>query len=281
MPEKFGRRYEIQILNPDKERIDIEPPFSVKFSIIRNVLASVNKCNLTIFNLAPKTRNKLFKDRYTIHEYWQIIIRAGYEKLSTVFQGSIYETISFKQGTEWISQVDAFDGENGVRNGYITETIQKDTDKKTIYKKIISEMPTLIEGVLAGPTGTSPRGKILMGNSSKVLQEESNNRYFIDNERVNILNPDEYIGGDVIVLDGNQLFTTPKRRDTFIDVDMLFFPEVQVGIVAEIRSTEEIYNGQYKVLGFKHDVTISEAMSGQAKSSISLDSGALGLKEVN
>lgn len=280
MSEKFGRKYEILILTPDGELLTIKPPFSVKFTITRNVLASVNKCDLIIYNLSPKTRNRIFKDRYSISEYWQLVIRAGYDRLSTVFQGNIYELISYKEKTEWYTKIDAFDGLNGIQNGFIAQTISKNTEKKDVFRTIIKKMPTLIAGVMGGFFGSSSRGKTLFGQSAKVLQEETDNNYFIDSETVNILMPDEYIGGNVLVLDSAQLFATPKRRDTFIDVDILFFPEAQVGILCEIRSLEEIYNGQYKVLGFRHDVTISQAISGTAKTSLSLDAGAKGLREV-
>lgn len=281
---KRQRSYEIQILTPDRELITIRPPFSINFKIVRNTLASANTIKLNIFNLSPKTRNRIFKDRYSIAEYWQLVVRAGYERLETVFQGNIYESISYKgQGsTEYVTIIDGFDGLNGIQNGFTSTSIESGTPQTSVINGIIKDMPNIVKGIFGKPTeGTNDRGKVLMGKSADVLTEEVEGQYFIDNETLNIIEDDEYLPGQVLLLDQNQLLSTPKRRDTLLDVEVLFVPEAKIGLLCEVRSSNEVYNGQYKTMGFTHDVTISNAEGGVAKTILSLYAGAAGLREAS
>lgn len=279
---KWLRDYEVAIQNPSGEVFIIRPPFSAKINISRNTLASANKGKITFYNLAPNTRNSIFKDKYSFTDYWQIIIKAGYEKLTTIFQGNIYESISYKQGTEWITQIDAFDGMSAIQNGYTSQTVAAGTSRGNIIQSIIGDMPNIVAGTIGGDTeAESDRGQVLVGQSSDVLEEQVDGKYFIDGEVVNVLEDDEVLGGEVILLDEEQLFATPKIRDTFIDCEILFLPEVAPGLICEVRSKEARFNGQYKTMGFTHDITISSAQAGKARTTINLYKGAAGLQEVS
>lgn len=276
---RFGRTYEIIIQNPQGDQILISPPFTAEFRVVRNTLASANTCDLTIVNLSRATRERLFKDRYSITEYWQMRIRAGYERLETVFLGNIYEAFSFKQNTEWMTKLTGFDGMYGIQNGFTARTIQGGTEKESIVTDLISDIPNVVAGVLGSPAqGSSGRGKVLFGQSSKVLSEEVDGQYFIDNETVNVMSRDEIDSRQVVVVD--RLYQTPRRSEATIEAETIFLPGAKIGTYAELRSVEEIYNGQYKIQGFTHSVKISQADSGSATTTLNLYKGAEGLQEV-
>lgn len=278
---KFGRTYLVQILTPQKELVEIAPPFSVEFDITRNTLASTNTANLTIYNLGPSTRNRIFKDRYSFSDYWQLIIWAGYDRLEKVFQGNIYQAMSYKQRTDWITEIEGYDGLDAVQNGFTARTVPADTPKQDVLTQVISDMPNVLAGFFGSPAeGQSGRGQTLVGNSAQIIEDITGGNTFIDNEIIHVIDRDEVFSDRAILLDQEQLFMTPKRRDTFLDVDLLFLPTAAIGQVAEVRSREEIYNGQYKIVGFKHMVQISSASAGDAKTSLNLDAGAAGLREV-
>ena len=78
MRGKFGRTYRLDIFTPAGKQITISPPFSIVFNLTRNTLASANKASITLYNLGPATRNQIFKDRFSITEYWRISLFAGY-----------------------------------------------------------------------------------------------------------------------------------------------------------------------------------------------------------
>lgn len=199
---------------------------------------------MTLYNLGSTTRNKLYKDRYVINQYWRLEIKAGYgNSLETLFQGNIYEAMSQKQGQDWITSIEGFDGMHGIQNGFSSQTFESGTNKQDIIRSVTNDMPNILVGALGSPTESqgSKRGQVLIGNSSKIIAEQTGGKYFIDNEKLNSIGDDEVLSGNqVIILDGNQLFSTPKRRDTFIDCSILFFPKAQAGLLCEIRSGEPI-----------------------------------------
>ena len=283
MRGKFGRNYRLDIFTPDGVQITIEPPFSIVFNITRNTLASANRGSITIYNLGPQTRNQIFKDRFSVTEYWRVILSAGYgNRLHEVFSGNILEAYSSKVKTEWVTKLDCFDGMDAIQNGFTSATFEKDTPKENIIKTVITDMPNVIAGFLGAPAqGTAPRGKSLIGQSSAILSTETDDKYFIDRETVNVLNDNEVLPGDVISLDPDDLLGTPRRREAFLDVPTLFEPQLNIGNVYDIQSLEARYNGQYKIVGFTHNVTISSASAGQAITVLSLYFGADGLQEVS
>lgn len=278
---RFGRTFEIEIITPENRQIIIRPPFTVQFSIVRNTLASANSCSLTIYNLGKITRQRIYKDRYTLTDYWGLTIKAGYKYLQTIFRGNIYEAASTKKGTEWITNIKGFDGIYGIQNGFTSATVSAGTPKKNYLENAIADMPNILAGFLGDPAqGSTDRGKVLFGQTAKVLNEETDNNYYIDNETVNIISEEEVITNRLIKLTSEQLFNTPVRRETFIEVDTLFLPEAAVGYLCQLESGERVYNGEYKILGFSHNVMISGANCGEARTMINLYAGAAGLKAV-
>ena len=276
----FIRDYNINIYSPQGDLITITKPFTVKFRITRMISANANQCSLTIHNLGLSTRSKLYKDRYTLNKYWQIIISAGYDKVEVVFQGNITECYSYKQGTECITEVDATSGIYGIQNGFVSKTYNKDTQKKTIIEDVIKTMPYILKGVLGTPTdGSNPRGTVLLGQSAYVLNNLTGGNYFVDNETLNVISDEEYIGTEMLQLDSSILLSTPRRRDTFLDCETLFYSQAKLGYMVELKSKVPEFNGQYKIMGFTHDVEISGSVAGRATTLINLNAGTGALKK--
>lgn len=281
MQGKFGRTYRLDVFTPSGKQITVEPPFSIKFGVTRNTLASANRASIESINLGPQTRNQIFKDRFSITEYWQVQLQAGYNnRLHEIFTGNIHEAYSVKDKTEWKTSLDCFDGMNAIQNGFTSITVEKNTPKQNYLKQIINDMPNVVSGILGSPAeGESPRGKAFMGQSSSILSQETDGKWFIDKEKLNILADEEVLPGSVIKLDPDDLLSTPRRREAFLDMQVLFEPQVQIGRVYEIESLEARYNGQYKIVGFNHNVEISGASSGSAITTLSLYFGTEGLQE--
>jgi len=282
MPQrKWIRRYQITIQTPEGVQFLIEPPISVSFEISRNALADANDMSLSIYNLARSTRNSLFKDRYSLIEYWQIVVKAGYDRLFTVFRGNIQESQSYRDGTNWITELQCYDGMHSIQNGQSDVSFSGETPYEDIVRGLISDFPTLNAGAIGSPAeGESVRGSAYSGSTSQILDAIVDGNYFIDLEELHILARDEILTDQVYVLDERQLFATPSRRDTFIDVEILFYPEVQIGRMCELRSTERVYNGQYKVVGLTHNVEIRGDVAGNAVTELQLDAGTQAFREV-
>lgn len=270
------RTYRVTIETPTGKVLIITPPRSIKFSVVRNTLASANTANLTITNLSEENRNSLLKDKFEVSKYFKINIQAGrnYE-LTGFFQGNIQEGFSYKQNTEWITQLNCYDGMYGIQNGFTAKTVEKNSDIRNMVKSIIKDMPRISSGAIGSDfSGNMPRGQVFIGQTANILKEITKGSYFIDNEVLNIIENDEYIGNTILKIDSDTLLSSPRRREAFLDVTTMFYPKLQVGYLIDLTSSLKIYNGTYKVMGFQHDVEISEASCGTATSILNLYAGA-------
>ncbi len=272
----LARKFEINISTPEGQLVTISNPFTVKFNIKRNTLASTNSCTLTINNLGPETRSLLFKDRFTFTEYWQMSILAGYNTRKLVFLGNVLECYSYKSGTEWITEITAFDGLYGVQNGFISETINKGATYQQLIAKVLSTIPLVSRGVIGDPAEADApkRGTVMVGRSAEIMDKLTGGRYFIDNETMNVISRDEYIGEGILELTSSILLETPKRQDALMSCKTLFFPEANIANGVRVTSLQSEYDGLYKIIGLDHTVTISGSEGGTAITTLELDAGA-------
>jgi hypothetical protein len=113
---------------------------------------------------------------------------------------------------------------------------------------------------------------VLFGNTWNIIRQESDNLAIIDNGQVKILQPNEAIASDIpVITSASGLLSSPARSGQMIELDMLFEPRLTVGQIVELDSTtNRLYNGTYKVMGFTHSGMISPAVAGPAKSTVQL-----------
>jgi hypothetical protein len=279
---KWGRNYEIRIKTPDGYLITIKPPITAIIDVNRAAMASVNNCSITLYNLKESTRNKIYRDTFDFDKYWQIIIVAGYgdSELYEIFRGNIQTAFSYHQGTEWITEINGYDGSWQIQNGFMNETVTAGTPKIEVLKRTIHSMPGLLDGFFGRPSqGENKRGQVLFGPSYEILKQQTDNRFSIDCETAYIMDDDEVIDGDAFVVgdpdnpNNGGLFTTPKRREEYMEVETLFSPEIRMYYVTEIHSMDKRYDGQYKTIGVRHSVRFSGADSGDARTMLSLSGG--------
>jgi hypothetical protein len=284
---KFGRIYEltIEIDEKTKESVIIRNPITMQMNVTRNTLASANTANITIFNLAEKTRKRIYHDRIDTLTYRRIVLKAGYEGNSPIiFRGQLRMAYSSRQGTEWVTKIEAFDGGDAIINGFTSRTIPANVQTKDVLSKLISDMPHVNGSVIGDFTNTTSRGMALMGNSWNIagtlIGDEGHN--FIDNEKVIIKKFDECIAGDITVINSaTGLLETPQRQDERLDIKMLFEPRIVIGQIIELQCLETIFNGQYEVIGFQHTGIISESQGGACTTTMNLWLGTKLLRVIN
>lgn len=270
----------------------IKYPMTLTFSIERNTLASANSGRFRVYNLAPDTRQRIFHDRNETFNYKQIILQAGYDgdtKLPIVFQGNIMAAYSWREGVNWITEIEAFDGGFGTINGQSNLTVPSGYSVPALLRSLIQSIPN----VAVGAIGTfqpedNPRGITLSGNTWDIVNNlKGNADAFIDQEKAFVLGQNDYLkssanaflgaqptgqtleDGTVVTTPADNAFLisaasgllgTPRRYNVRLDVDILFEPQIGVGNLAKLVSLEPVFNGLYKVSGIAHRGTISGAL---------------------
>lgn len=290
------RRYKLTIQDPQGNRLVVNYPFTLRFNVNRDTLASVNRIELDLVDLSESSREFLYKDRYNTIQYWQMTLELGYltrnkddERLYEVYAGNIYEAYSYRDKEHWYTHVTGFDGIYGLQNARTSFTLGAGSTRLNMLQNVIGAMPNIKRGILGAPTdGTYVRGFSFSGATVDLIKQETGGKFFIDGQVLHILDDAEVIDSNyVISLDGAYNKTTPKRRDAVLEVDMFLTPELRVAELVNLDSKVDIYdsnsrsrtdptkyNGYYKILGITHSGVISGAEQGDATTTVMLYKGS-------
>jgi hypothetical protein len=268
---KFGRNYELTVTVPPMAPVVITPPFTVEFDIQRNTYSRANIAQFKIYNLGERSRAVIRKNDMDIGFFPPITFRAGYgEDLSLSFKGGISRAFSYREGVNWVTQIEVYDGGEAYVNGRTNLVIPKGTPTTDLLRTLVTTLQPLgvSPGVVGNYVGTLTRSASFSGNTVDILQELTGGGFFIDNGTGHALQTDEYIStySPIAVIDATTgLLGTPQLENTLCRFDMVFEPRLSVGHKIRLTSsTGAAFNGDYKVTSIKHRGTISDSHAGQA-----------------
>lgn len=285
--KKFQRNFQL-IVQVDEAggTITITDPLTIEFYVSHKAMAAVNSSNFTILNLGLQKRLQIQKDRYSEKKYRSVEFRAGYGgTYTTIFKGNIQMAQSGKRegATEIFTEIEAFDGGYAMinsRTGNISGTNRAygaGTPRSTVIKDLCSDLLGVGVGAIATESfpGQCLRGRSLNGPTQDLLKRETNNHFFIYNEKVYCLTNNDVIqGGIKLISSSTGLLGTPRRQGALLLVDILFEPGLTLGQVVDLESVvNPVYNGTYKVMGLEHRGVISAAVGGKCMTTVSLWAG--------
>lgn len=264
--DKFGLNYELNVSIDTGGVLNIKPPFTIEFDVTRNTLSSVNHCQIRIYNLNELNRNRLRFNIYNYGTYRGINLKAGYgSNLVDVFIGNISQAWSVREGTNFVTQIECYDGGFAFVNGQTNRQFGAFTPQSTILAALMQDLPNVSLGAIGSYLGASPRSVSYSGNSSQILGELTGGGFFIDNQKSFVLKDSEYYNapGGVHVIDASSgLLGTPVLEQNVVRFDMLFEPQLKAGAAVFLKSiTNDNVSGIYKVTGVKHKGTISDAVA--------------------
>lgn len=275
----------------------IELPLTIEFSINRGLQANINFLNLNIYNLSEEIRNNIFQDRYPkfwgLDAYKKVIFVAGYEDdVNVLFMGNVYMCTSKREMGNIITNLQCLDGGFDIGGIYSSHTLAPKTTKQEAIEKLISDFEHIERGQVSLFPGIFERGTVLDGNTMLLLRKLTSNSVFVDLEKIHCLRYNEYVIPkpltilnkmypnkfpiieylNIPVINADTgLLQIPQRRDTTIVIDTIFNPSIGLGQMIEIVSLYQTqYNGIYKVVGIKHNGTISASICGNLKSTFEI-----------
>lgn len=275
MANKFGLTYLLKCENSNGEIVDIEPPFSLQFSVQRSITGGANSAHFTVYNLAHWIRESLYKDQYKI-DFKKVQLFAGYsENVLTpmVFNGNIRLCQSYRDGVNFLTELECYDGAFAMTEGKASIATVAGTAIKDSLKQLMNALPEIAGTTVGnGYDKENKRAQVLFGNPAEYLKVLSQNRFFIDNNHAYILADNEVLKGDVETIDASSgLLGTPKRNNTLIELETIFEPRIQVAQLLELVSTTNpAVNGLYKVLECQHSGMISETVSSSVTTQLKL-----------
>jgi len=278
IPYKFNRIYNLKLTTSTNEIVEIKNPITCELTISRKNLASLNTANFVIYNLNQTTRNKIYKDIFDLQIVKPIEFWAGYKYdkttfLSRCFAGEIKQAYSVRDGCDYKTFIECWDGGKAASMGILGLTMPSGTSIKTQIIRLAQSMPNIIGAVVSDQfKGTSARGTTFLGNQLDALSQLTEGCTYIDNQTVYCLKQDDVLQGEVETIDKSfGLLDTPQRSQTLVELSMLFeprlFPSQKVTVISDV---EAIYNGTYKLTGIDHTGIISDAVNGELKTKVTL-----------
>lgn len=267
MASKFGRNYLLSVDTRSHTTLTIQPPFTIEFDITRNTLTSANVCQIRIYNLSLNSRNQLRFNADNFGEYRQVVLRAGYgANLPIIFQGNVSQAWSVREGTNFITQIECFDGGFAFNTGKTGIAFTSGIPDSAKIFSLFNELPRITPGAIGNYSKVSSRGNSFSGATPDLISGiTGENGFFIDTEKAYALGDNEFVFDSLpLVIDARSgLLGTPILEQSIVRFDMLFEPGLVPGRSAELRGiTETIFNGIYKITAVKHRGMISEAVCG-------------------
>lgn len=281
--DKFNRKYQLLVQTQNGDTLEVKLPFTMEFDITRNILTSANVCQVRVYNLNKRNRNQIRFDVSNYGELRGIVLKAGYgDNLPIIFSGNISQAWPVREGVNFISQIECYDGGYALANGTFDQQFISGTPQRNIIDSMLEKLPGVTPGVVGQIQGEIARGNTYSGNTADLLNQLVPNKFFIDNEKAHILGDSECLQGDITLISPETgLLGTPIRQQTIINFDMLFEPRLIIGQALNlVSSSDDSFNGAYKVISIKHRGMISESVAGDAVTSVGLFKGVEALTVV-
>ena len=276
---KYNRNYQVTIDLKGGGQVTLQRPFTIEFDIQRNTLSSANVGSFRIYNLTPDTRSRIRHDQYDWGDHRKITFHAGYDRnLAVAFTGYIRQAWSVREGNNFVTQIESFDGGLSFSTAQTALTLPKNTTMATVLTNIAKDLPGVELGAISSKFNDPiARGATYNGSTVEILNDLTGGSFFIDNGKVNFLLNNECInfGGKPIINAQSGLLGTPVRENTYINLKMLFEPTIQAGMIVNLQSLalDGGFNGDHKVVSIAHRGTISDAVCGDATTSLGLFPG--------
>lgn len=246
MSEYWKRNYQLTV-GVGSQAVIIRPPFRISFSVDKSVEVGLNKAKIRVWGLSQATRLKLIKDEWS-QDYFPIELQIGYQdKLELLFRGSVRKGEFNREGADFISTMDCFDGGVDVVNGF-TNTVA--TTKKDVILSALGDMPNTTLGKVS-KEGDLVRPRVMIGNSSSLIagQLEEGEEFFIDNEQLFVIKRDEVRSTYApLVTARTGLLDTPTVTKGKVAFNTMMNPTLKIAGLCKVESkyNPEV-NGVYRI----------------------------------
>ncbi len=298
--DKFNLKYRlvVQMTQDKAQAIVISSPLTLKAQIKRLSGEGYNTADITIYNLAPESRNAIIKPRYNTTEFTEVKLFAGYDSnnLTQIFVGNLLQAYSIRVGNNIETKILASEAVFAINNAIISATYNKGIDfrqfiMECIHTFIKVPIPTGIvnTNILPGTIGNVgldrvfSRGISINGNTSNILDKYFKHQVVIDNNFINIMNVNDVFQAYILLISSaTGLLNVPVIQNNFLNLEMIFEPQFVIGQFVEVDSI--IYpkiSGKWKIMGIAHDLEISEGSASKGITKLQLFLGTAILNLIN
>lgn len=202
----------------------------IHFEVAKTIESAPNVAVIKIYNLHPDNEAKIK------NEFDEVLLNCGYEgAMRLVFRGNIKHVYRYRDKTDYITEIEAGDGDKDFRSAVMNETLGAGTTNAQLVDRAV--------GSFKGTGGTTKghvqvnerariRGKVISGNTRDVINDvarESGANWSIQDGQLVIVNANDVLPGQAIVIRADTgMLGAPEINDKGIAVKCLINPQLRV-----------------------------------------------------
>lgn len=200
----------------------------IVFEIVKDHQSAPNQANIKIYNLNDQHQAQIRT------EFDDVIVNAGYEGAEAVlFRGNVKHVYRYREGNDWIVEIDAGDGDRDFRGAVVNETLSAGVSDQQLVDRVCSNFSTTKKGSVKGVGATRRlRGKVVSGNARDVLQDVARQHdctWSIQDGRLQIVKSNGVLDSEAILVNRDTgMLGAPQQDDKGIKVKTLLNPLYQI-----------------------------------------------------
>jgi murein DD-endopeptidase MepM/ murein hydrolase activator NlpD len=284
--QKLQRNYYAEFIieedGQQKEVITVKYPITLNMKIDLDILGNASTGLLQFTNLERTIQAKLYIDRFTKQKQKNIVVNlyAGYQNcMPLIFSGNVIICNSYRYSgsVDWTTEVQAFAGGALEQYGFINATFTERTEIKDVLDYMLKDNPEIKLGCISPDLKPLTKNTTFIGQTLDILGRNFGDYdIFIDKGKLHVLGQRDVIKGELLVLtDSSGLLGVPRKSDVFVEAELLFEPQIQLGQAISLISKSQLiqdlgFNQAYEVVGIRHQGIISDRSSGILTTSVVL-----------
>jgi len=209
----------------------------ISFDITKTVDDIPNSAIIKIYNLNPANEAKIKE------EFKDIIVRAGYEDQERlIFSGSIKYVYRYRQGNDYITEIEGGDGDEDYKTATINETLAAGTTDEQLIDKAVGSFKKTTKGHVKLKTKGRRRGKVVSGNTRDVIKQvaiRNGANWSIQDGQLTIVHVDDVLPDEAIVINSETgMLSAPETNDRGIAVKTLLNPQYKINGAIHLNNND-------------------------------------------
>ena len=246
--EQFGRKFEIALGDAGGNALDFSQ-FKCTFRIRRGDYQNPNTCDLTIYNLADTTVNRIQK------EFTQLAIQAGYESnYGLIFRGTIKQVRKgrLQQKDSYVA-VTAADGDEAYNFSTVALSLAAGATPIDAIQTFLASMAK--QGVVLQdnppqfPANGNVRGRVYFGMARDELRDFAANyncAWSIQDGALTFIPLTSYVPGTIPLISAKTgLIGVPEQTQNGIHMRLLLNPSIRIGQLVKLDNASAINRYRY------------------------------------
>lgn len=262
----YGRTYKLKIVTAFEGLAEVVvltiENLDIRFNVTRTLTKEANTAKIRVFNLNEMNRANLSQTNSVA-----VTLEAGYAGVNRIiFAGDMREVNSFRDGSDWITEFKAGDGEKKIKKKGLSLSIKGPVTLATILltasEKLGFPLSTGSRSLLTDPSlhlefagNKFEGGYAASGKATEVLDtllESTGLEWSIQSEEMQILTRGKPISEEEIYLTPKSgLLGSPKLgSDDVLSCRSLLIPDISPGRTLNVES--KFVKGRYRVQTAKY-----------------------------